>query len=352
MVEGETIVGDDIAYLKKIEGKIRAVNAEKGMFGIIEGVNFTDEPLIWNALHTPHELIFSNILVTEDTTAYWTGKNDKWPKKGVNYSGNWFNGKKDEKGIEILPSHKNARFTFDMNILDNVDPKLDDPNGIIVSGIIYGGRDSNTWVPVEEAFDWIHGIITKAASLESETTAATLGKEGVRVFNPMANLDFLSVPIGKYIESNLNFGASLKNPPRIFSVNYFLKDSRGVFLNKKDDKRVWLKWMELRVHNDVDTIKTPTGFIPKYKDLKKIFSKILGIEYLEEDYITQFTLRIPENIEKIDRLLEIYTLRVHDTPKIVFKILEEQEKRLKKVQQRYGDYVPPDFSMLENNQYQ
>ena len=342
MIEGETIVGDDIAYLRKLGGKIRAVNVERGMFGIIEGINSTDDPLQWKALYAPGEIIFSNVLVIEDRNVYWNGKDGECPKKGVNYSGEWFLGKRDKEGKEILPSHKNARFTFDLKILDNVDPKLDDPEGVIVSGIIYGGRDSDTWVPVEEAFDWVHGIISKGAALESETTAATLGKEGVRVFNPMSNLDFLSISIGRYIEDNLNFGASSNNPPRIFSVNYFLKDSDGKFMNHKNDKRVWLKWMELRGYDDVDAIKTPTGFIPRYQDLKRLFKEALNRDYPKEDYIKQFTVRVPENLAKINRLIEIYNVRVLDTPQIVFKILEEQRERLKKARTRYGDYISPD----------
>ena len=95
-------------------------------------------------------------------------------------------------------------------------------------------------MPVEEAFDWAHGIITKGAGLESETTAATLGQEGVRVFNPMSNLDFLSIPIGRYIQDNLDFGESLTKQPKVFSVNYFLRDKDGKWLNHKNDKRIWL----------------------------------------------------------------------------------------------------------------
>ena len=105
---------------------------------------------------------------------YWNGKTPDIPPKGVNHSGDWYHGKKDHEGNDIPPSHKNARFTLDLEILDNVDEKLHDPKGVPVEGIIYGGRDSDTWVPVEEAFSWEHGIITKAAALESETTAATL----------------------------------------------------------------------------------------------------------------------------------------------------------------------------------
>jgi len=343
MVEGETIVGDDIAYLKKMSDEIHTVNPEKGIFGILENINSSDDPILWKVLHNQNEIIFSNVLVTKERNVYWNdmnGKNGDCPKKGVNYSGEWSLGSKDESGNEISPANKNARFTLDIKILENVDPKLDDPKGVKVSGIIYGGRDCDTCVPVEEAFDWVHGIITKGASLESETTAATLGKEGLRVFNPMSNLDFLSIPIGRYIKDNLNFGTNV-NPPRIFSVNYFLKDSDGKFMNHKNDKRVWLKWMELRVHDEVDAIKTPTGFIPKYEDLKRLFKETLNKEYPKEDYIKQFTLRVPEHLAKIDRLMKVFNERVLYTPKIVFKILEEQRERLKKARTKYGDYISP-----------
>lgn len=342
MIEGETIVGDDIAYLRKIGGQICAVNVEKGLFGIIEGINSTDDPLQWEALHSKNEIIFSNVLVTADKKVYWNGKDGAIPEKGVNFSGEWFRGKKDKDEKEIPPSHKNARFTFDLKILDNIDSNLDNPNGVLISGFIYGGRDSDTSVPVEEAFDWAHGIITKGACLESETTAATLGKEGVRVFNPMSNLDFLSIPIGRYIEDNLKFGTGVDNPPKIFSVNYFLRDKNGKFMNHKNDKHIWLKWMGLRVNNDIDAIKAPTGLIPKYPDLKKLFKKVLNKNYEKTDYIKQFTIRIPENIAKLDRLTEIYKVRVLDTPKIVFKVLEEQRSRLEKTRKIHGDYISPE----------
>ncbi len=341
MVEGERIVGDDIAYLRRKDGKIRAVNVEKGIFGIIKGINSKDDPILWRALHSEGEIIFSNVLITEDKKPYWIGKDENMPKRGLNYSGEWWIGKKDKDGKEILPSHPNARFTLELKLLENMDPKLDDPEGVPISGIIYGGRDSDTWVPVEESFNWVHGIITKGASLESETTAATLGKEGVREHNPMSNLDFLSIPIGKYIENNLNFASFLQSPPRIFSVNYFLRDSEGNYLNDVADKRVWLKWMELRVHKEVGAIRTPTGFIPKYEDLKELFEKVLNKFYSKDDYIEQFTLRIPENLAKIERITKIYK-EIPDTPQILFEVLKEQKKRLKDVQKRYGDYIPPD----------
>ncbi|MEF8879165.1 MAG: phosphoenolpyruvate carboxykinase (GTP) [Candidatus Thermoplasmatota archaeon] len=342
MVKGEKIVGDDIAYLRNIDGKTRGVNVESGIFGIIEGINPDDDPIQWKAITEPNEVIFTNQLVTPERENYWNGKPGPVPEKGVNHSGEWYPGKKDKDGKEITPSHKNARFTFKMDILDNASPKLHDPKGVEVDGFIYGGRDSDTSVPVKEAFDWTHGIVMYGACLESETTAATLGKEGERAFSPMSNLDFLSLPIGRYVQNNLDFGNQIDNPPSVFGVNYFIRDQEtNEFLNAKNDKRVWLKWMDLRVHGDAEAIETPTGYIPKYEDLKKLFKQVLDKNYPKEDYVQQFTLRVPENLSKIERMKKIYKERVPDTPKIVFEELEKQKKRLEEAQEKHGDYIKP-----------
>lgn len=345
MVKGEKIVGDDIVYMRVKKDKVRAVNVEKGIFGILEGINSEDDPILWKTLNSPGEIIFSNALMTEDKDVYWVGKDGEMPEKGRNFSGEWYKGKKDEEGNEIPPSHPNARITLDLKSLENYDPEIENPKGVEVGGIIYGGRDSDTWVPVEESFDWIHGIITKGASLESETTAAALGKRGIRKFNPMANLAFVSVPLGKYIKNNIDFVEDIEGAPRIFSVNYFLRDSNGDFLNDFSDKRIWLKWMERRVHKEVEAIKTPTGYIPKYEDLVKLFKEVLDKDYKLEDYKKQFTIRIPENLSKIDRITEIYSNKVEDAPEILFKLLREQRERLEEAKRKFGDYVvPSDFN--------
>ncbi len=343
MMDGESMVGDDIAYLRKIDGQVRAVNAEKGMFGIIQGINSRDDSIQWEALHNPAEIIFSNVMVSEDGKPYWNGMGIETPRKGINYSGEWFEGKTDANGNKIPCSHPNARFTLDLHVMPNLDPVLDAPGGVVVKGIVYGGRDSDTCVPVEEAFNWAHGIITKGGSLESETTAATLGKKGVRTFNPMSNLDFISVPIGRYIQANLDFGNNLKYPPHIFSVNYFIRDKNtGDLLTRKTDKRIWFKWMELRVNGGADAIETPTGRIPKYEDLAPLFRKALGHDYRREDYNRQFTVRVPEHIAKIDRISNIYKNNIPDTPAQVFAALEAQRQRLLEAKEKHGNYITPD----------
>jgi len=341
MLTGETIIGDDIAYLRNVDGKARAVNVEKGIFGIIQGVNSVDDPVLWKALNGPGEVIWSNVLCTEDGDVFWIGKDQPAPARGNNFQGEWFPGKKDKKEKEIPPSHPNARVTLELRLLENLDPELDNPNGVELGGIIYGGRDSYTWPPVEESFDWQHGVITKGASLESETTAATLGQEGIREFNPMANVDFLSIPIGHYIKGYLEFGEKLEKPPKIFSVNYFLRGPDGKWLNSKTDKAVWLKWMELRVHKEAEAIRTPTGLIPKYDDLKALFSQVLKREYSKDDYTAQFSLRVRQYLSKMKRVDEIYRM-IKGSPPVIFQVIEDQMDRLKKAQQKFGDVIEPE----------
>ncbi len=305
MIPGQTIVGDDIAYIRiDDEGNARAVNIESGIFGIIKDVNPIDDPLIFKALTSPRELIFSNVLVA-DGIPYWQGMGDiEIPKKGFNFSGEWYLGKKGENN-ELIPfAHSNARYTMRISELDNADPKVNDPEGVIVSGILYGGRDSDTNAPICEALNWEHGVYI-GATLESETTSATLGTEGIRLSNPMANIDFMVVPLGNYLSNHLEFGRKLINCPKTFATNYFLKHE-GDYTNEIMDKNVWILWAEGRVHNDYDAIKLPIGYIPKYDDLKDLFKLILRKDYTENEYITQFSLRLNRHLDKIERMEKIF----------------------------------------------
>ena len=340
MLPGESIMGDDIAYLRKREDSLYAVNVESGIFGIIGDVSKKNDPRIWDVLTTPKEVIFCNVLVGEDNNPYWLGDGREIPDKGINYSGEWTKGKKDDKAKEISHAHKNARYTVKLEDLENVDSELNNPEGVKVQGIIYGGRDSSVNPPVQESFSWSHGIITMGASIESETTAATLGQEGVRKINPMSNLDFVSLPLGVYINNNLKIVHGIDERPKIFSVNYFQKDKNGKYLTGMEDKRVWVKWMELRVHGDVSAIETPTGNIPKYDDLKKLFMEVLNVEYSESQYCRQFKVRVDENLAKIERVKAFFE-KASEVPEILFDELSEQKERLEKAMQEYGPCVEP-----------
>lgn len=340
MLPGQTIVGDDIAYLRVWEdGYAHTVNIERGIFGIIKDVNAKDDPVIFKALTTPRETIFSNVLVT-DGTPYWIGDGREIPNNGFNFSGGWKKGKRDEQGKEIPHAHPNARYTIRIEELSNADPNLHNPEGVPVHGILYGGRDSDTMPPVVESLNWEHGIFL-GASIESETTSATIGTEGVRTQQPMANLDFLVVPLGKYLTNHEKFGSRLKFPPKVFATNYFLKSKDGKYLNGMLDKLIWVMWAEGRTNNEFVGVKTPIGYIPKYEDLKNLFEIYLNKEYSESDYKQQFSIRIKKLIEKLDRIKKMYQSE-KNVPIFFWNIINQQMSSLNELSKKHNnDEISP-----------
>jgi len=342
MLPGETILADDITYVRNMGGVCRAVNVESGIFGIIRDVNPEDDPLIYRALTGPGEIIFSNVLV-KDARPWWLGMGCELPKEGMNYTGHWHEGATDEAGEQILPAHQNARYTLALKALPNCDPELENPLGAELGGIMYGGRDYRGYVPVQQGFDWVHGIVAYGAALETETTFAMVEEEGKYEINMMSIQDFVSLPLGQYLNNYLEFGRRLKKVPLIFGVNYFLGDlETGRFLNDRRDKHVWVKWMELRVHNEAGAIKSPTGWLPKYEDLHPLFRQILGKDYTKGDYVKQFTVRVPENLAKLVRVERFYRENVPDAPWELFNVLNEQRERLLEAQEGFGDYISPE----------
>ncbi|MHA1167836.1 MAG: phosphoenolpyruvate carboxykinase domain-containing protein, partial [Candidatus Hodarchaeales archaeon] len=132
--------------------------------------------------------------------------------------------------------------------------------------------------------------------------------EGVRVHQPMANLDFVVVPLAKYLQAHIDFAKKLSKPDQIkvFSTNYFLKDEKGDYYDDKVDKKVWLTWAEGRIHGDYDAITTPIGYIPVFEDLKGLFKDIFNKNYVRERYDAEFSLRTGKWLDKLDRIEKIY----------------------------------------------
>jgi phosphoenolpyruvate carboxykinase (GTP) len=342
MIPGQTIVGDDIAYLRVgDDGKCYAANVEQGIFGIIQDVNPIDDPLIYKVLTTKRELIFSNVL-EKDGKPYWLGMGNEIPNSGFNFSGEWTKGTLGPDGKEVLPAHKNARYTIRIEDLDNANKNLHNPNGVPIDGVIYGGRDSDTNVPVAESLSWSHGVFL-GACLESETTSAKIGEEGKLTHDPMANQDFLVVPLGVYLKNHLSFGERLDKSPKIFATNYFLKKD-GKFVNDKVDKKVWLMWMEKRVHNECNAIETPIGYIPIYEDLNMLFKQIFNKEYTKEQYDFQFSIRVNKLIERLERIKKIYS-QEEDLPEIFSDHIRHQEGSLLLAKKKYEKEVilPEEF---------
>ncbi len=343
MIPGGSIVGDDIAYLRIVNDEIKAVNVERGIFGIIEDVCAEKDPAIYEALTKPGEVIFSNVLL-KDGNPYWGGMGVEIPKSGRNFSGEWYEGKKGPDGQLVPPAHKNSRYTLRIDELSNANPALEDPNGITVNGVIFGGRDSDTSVPVAESLSWEQGVMF-GACLESETTAATLGKQGVRVHNPMAISDFLAISLGTYINNYLKFGKRLTNPPKIYATNYFLKkDGTGNYLNGMLDKKIWIMWMEGRANDVFDGIETPIGLIPEYEDLKQLFKEYLDQDYSKDEYIEQFSIRVDKYLAKFERMKTIFG-KQKDVPAEFMDEISSLMKLLEEAKTKYGPVISPyDFS--------
>jgi phosphoenolpyruvate carboxykinase (GTP) len=342
MIPGEQIVGDDIAYFRNINGEFRAVNVEFGMFGIIKDVNEKDDPVIFENLMKNQEVIFSNILQGPDNKPYWLGMGVDAPEEGRNHFGEWKKGTVDSTGKEVGVAHGNARYTMRLDYLDNIDKAgFEAKDGVKVEGVLYGGRDSDITVPVEESPSWKDGILLKAATLESETTSATLGAEGVRTPSPMANMDFVSYPLGQYTLNNIAFGEGVKDTPKIFSNNYFMRGKDGQFMTSKLAKKVWLHWADGRIHNEYDSYDTPTGKIPLYEDLKVLFKKHLNEDFSEADYTYLFTFRCTKWIEKLERTKKYFAKMDKNAPKEIFDYWDAAIAKISKARDTYGDEILP-----------
>ena len=150
----------------------------------------------------------------------------------------------------------------------------------------------------------------------------------------MANIDFVVVPLGRYLENHFKFGKSLQKKPRVFATNYFLK-SDGKYTNSKLDKKVWILWAEGRIHGDYDAIRTPIGFIPKHKDLKKLFDLALRKQYTSKEYVQQFSIRVSKYLEKIARMEEAFR-NESDIPEEFWNILSTQKNELEELKNRTG----------------
>eukprot|EP00767_Chilomastix_cuspidata_P000955 gnl/Chilomastix_cuspidata/128.p1 GENE.gnl/Chilomastix_cuspidata/128~~gnl/Chilomastix_cuspidata/128.p1 ORF type:complete len:611 (-),score=311.63 gnl/Chilomastix_cuspidata/128:3147-4979(-) len=334
MSNGSEIVGDDIVYIRNVDGTPKVVNIEQGCFGIIKDVCRADDPVIFEALTTPREIIYSNVLVGEDKKPYWTGMGEPAPSKGMNFQGPWEEGKGPM-------SHPNSRYTLRISELPNASSRLHDPEGVDLSAIFYGGRDASINVPVLESISWAHGVYM-GSCIESETTAATLGAAGVRASSPMANMDFLIVPLARYISNHLAFGARLGDKvPRVFGTNYFLRGEDGKFLNTKLDKQVWISWAVGRVRGQYGGVRTPIGVLPKYEDLRDEFARQFdGRVYTREEYDQQFSLRVGALLEKHARMGEQYAAEP-SMPAEWGTFHDEYRRLLEGIRAEHGDLVPP-----------
>ena len=262
-------VGDDIAWLRVgHDGRLWAVNPENGFFGVAPGTNKHSNP---NALHTSmRNCIFTNVCHNlDDNTVWWEGLNDNPPTNALNWKGEKWDYTKYNKSDKVNTSgaHPNSRFTAMAENCPCISDKFNDPTGVPISAIVFGGRRAKTAPLVYQSTSWQHGTFV-GSIMASETTAAAAGAVGVVRRDPMAMRPFVGYDMGDYWAHWLNMGKNISNAPKIFHVNWFRTDSDGHFIwpGFGDNMRVLL-WILARCEGKVDAIETPIGYVPRAEDI-------------------------------------------------------------------------------------
>jgi len=254
-------VGDDIAWMHVGEdGRLWAINPEAGMFGVAPGTSMKTNPNAMRSL--THDVIFTNVALTKDKTPWWEGFDGEVPDELIDWQGRpW------KKGSPEKAAHPNSRFTVSAKQCPSVGKSIDDPKGVPISAILFGGRRAKLAPLVFESLSWEHGVYL-GATMVSETTAAATGAVGVPRHDPMAMLPFCGYNMADYFGHWLRMGQTLKNPPKIFYVNWFRTGDDGKFLwpGFGDNVRV-LKWMIERINGKADARSTVIGNVPTPESL-------------------------------------------------------------------------------------
>ena len=261
-------VGDDIAWLRVApDGRLWAVNPENGFFGVAPGTNNKSNP---NALETTkRDTIFTNVVHNlDDNTVWWEGLDNNPPANAIDWRGNkWDYRKYDKKDKSTCGAHPNSRFTSMAINCPCISSKFNDPAGVPISAIVFGGRRAKTAPLVYQSRDWNNGVFV-GSIMASETTAAAAGKVGVVRRDPMAMRPFAGYDMGDYFGHWIEMGKKITNKPLIFNVNWFRTDDEGNFLwpGYGENLRVLL-WILDRCAGKVDAVETPIGFVPKAEDI-------------------------------------------------------------------------------------
>jgi phosphoenolpyruvate carboxykinase (GTP) len=312
-------IGDDIAWMRiGDDGRLWAVNPEYGFFGVAPGTNEHTNP---NAMKTINKgnSVFTNVALTEDGDVWWEGLENP-PAHATSWKGEPWTPDSEE-----LSSHPNSRYCTPIKQCDMLAKEYDDPRGVPIDAILFGGRRKTTIPLVTEARDWVHGTFM-GATLSSETTAAAVGQVGVVRRDPMAMLPFIGYNAGDYFGHWVNMGKENDEAkmPRIFYVNWFRRNDEGGFLwpGFGENSRV-LKWVIDRMEGQAAAVETPIGHVPAPGSLD-----IDGLDVTEEDLAKALSVDVEEWKKEIPEITEWFEKFGDELPAVLWTELDGLKARL------------------------